>query len=171
MLSQLNKKVQLPVCCHAGRPIGSSATVRGYRESAFRALRTRLIQIIPCSSALALNYHSYHTVLLRGPLAQHYPMRLEEMGRGLLTKERIRQSNGIDLGHCGIVDEVRINEEEDRHVDRLASIQSLFFKTKALYLAKVGGHLGRRNTVGRHPNDILGAFVRSRVKCQRGLSG
>ncbi len=91
------------------------------------------------------------------------------MKGGQLTEERVRQGNGIDLGHRGIVDEVRINEKEDWHVNRLSSIQSLFFKTKALYLAKIRCHLGRRNTVGRHPNDILGALVRSRVKCQRGL--
>lgn len=86
-----------------------------------------------------------------------------------LTEERVRQSNGIDLGHCGIVDEVRINEEENRHVDCFSSVQSLFLETKALYLAEVWCHLSRRNIVGRHPDDVLGAFVRSRVKCQRGF--
>lgn len=51
-----------------------------------------------------------------------------------LTEERIVERNRVDVAHVRIAQKVRINVEEDGHVDRLAGIQPLLFKAKALNL-------------------------------------
>lgn len=81
-----------------------------------------------------------------------------------LTKKGIRQSNRINALHSRILDEIRINKEEDGHIHRLASIELLFLKTKALDLAKIRGHLPRCNTVRRNTNDVRRTPVGRRVE-------
>lgn len=95
---------------------------------------------------------------------------IERFRKGIeRTKESVRQGYGINPRHCGVVDKVRVNEEEHGHIHRLASIESLFFETETLYLAKVGSHLRRRNTVCGDTDYILIALVGCRVECQRRL--
>lgn len=55
-----------------------------------------------------------------------------------LTEECIRQRYRINSPHRRIIHEIRIDEEEYRHIHRLAGIQPLLFKTKTLNLAEIG---------------------------------
>lgn len=89
----------------------------------------------------------------------------------LHTEEGIRQGDGINLRHGWIIHKIRINEEKNRHINRLASIQSLLLETKTLYLAEVRRNLGGRDTICCHADDVFVALVCRSVKCQRGLAG
>lgn len=80
------------------------------------------------------------------------------------TKERIRQCDRIYFCHRRIVDKVWINEEENRHIDRLPGVESLLFEAKALNFAEIGRHLRRGDTIRSDPDDILGALVRCSIK-------
>lgn len=89
-----------------------------------------------------------------------------------LTEKGIVQGNGVNLAHIRIPQELRINVEEDRHIDRLALIQSLLLEAKTLNLAKVGGDLPRRDRVSGDAYDVLVlAVVGGRVKSQCRLAG
>lgn len=87
------------------------------------------------------------------------------------TKERVRQRDCIYLCHRRIINKVRINEKENRHVDSFPGVESLLFKAKALDLAEIWCHLGWSNTVGSDPNDVLGTLICCRVERERCLSG
>lgn len=76
-----------------------------------------------------------------------------------LTEKGVRQCNGIYSPHIRVLHEIRINEEENRHVDRLPCIQPLFFETEALYFTKVWRNLWWRNAVCCNANDITLALV------------
>ena len=86
------------------------------------------------------------------------------------TEERVRQCDRIYFCHRRIVDKVRIDEEEDRHVDSLPCVKPLLFEAKALNFAEIWRHLCRSNTVGSNPNNVLGTLVRCRIKGERCLS-
>lgn len=68
--------------------------------------------------------------------------------------------------HVWIIHKIRINIEEDWHVDRLASIQSLLLKAKALNLAEVRRHLSWSNAVGSDPDNIFRRSVRRGIERQ-----
>lgn len=89
----------------------------------------------------------------------------------LHTKKGIRQRNGINLRHGWIIHKVWINEEKNRHIDRLARIQSLLLKAKTLYLAEIGRNLRWRDAICCHADNVFVALVCRGVKCQRGLPG
>ena len=80
------------------------------------------------------------------------------------TEERIGQCDRIYFCHRRIIDKVGINEEENRHIDRLASVESLLFEAKALNFTEIRRHLRRGDTIRSDPNDILGALVRCCIK-------
>ena len=85
------------------------------------------------------------------------------------TEERIRQRDRIYFCHCRIVDKVRIDEEEDRHIDSLPGVEPLLFEAKTLYFAEVWRHLRWSNAVGSDPDDVLSTLVRCRIKRERCL--
>lgn len=85
---------------------------------------------------------------------------------GAPTEKSVTQSDSINLVHRGVVDEVGIDEEEDRHIHRLSSIKPLLLKAEALDFAEVGCDLPGRDAIGGHPDDVLVALVRCREECQ-----
>lgn len=89
---------------------------------------------------------------------------------GKLTKERIAQRHLLNAPHVRIIDKVRVDVEEHRHIHRLARIQPLLLKAEALDLAEIRRNLARRHAVCRYPDDILVALVRRRVERQRRLA-
>lgn len=108
------------------------------------------------------NARSYHTLLLRDTLACNFE---NSTLQSRLTEKGITQGNLLNPLHTRIRHKVRINIEEDRHVNRLSSIQSLLLKAKALNLAKVRRHLPRRHAIRCHTYDIVFTVVRSCVEC------
>jgi hypothetical protein len=83
-----------------------------------------------------------------------------------LTKKCIAQGNLLNPLHVRIIHEIRVNIEENRHIDCLPSIQSLLLKTETLDFAEIRRYLTRGDTVGRHANDILLAFICSCVESE-----
>lgn len=88
-----------------------------------------------------------------------------------LTEESIVQRQLLDTSHIRIIHEIRIDIEEDRHVDRLPRIQPLLLEAETLNLAKVRRYLTRCHAVRRHPDDVLVAFIRCGIECQCCLAG
>lgn len=113
---------------------------------------------------------SYHTLLL-------LYLSVAERGNMLLcwsrrTKERVVQSDGVNPLHIRVLQKLRVDVEEDGHVDRLALVQPLLFETETLYLAKVRRDLRRCHTVCCHADDVLLlALVGGSVERQSGLAG
>lgn len=85
---------------------------------------------------------------------------------GNLTEECIGKGDGINSLHCRILREIRIDEEENRHVHGFPGIQLLFFEAKALDLAEVRSDLSGRDTVRRDSDDIRRTFVRRSIESQ-----
>lgn len=90
---------------------------------------------------------------------------------GKLTEECITQRHGLDTLHVQIIQQIRVQVKEHRHIHRLAGIQSLLLETETLNLAKVWCTLGRRYTVCCHANDVGVALVGGRVEGQCRLAG
>ena len=89
-----------------------------------------------------------------------------------LTEERVVQGNGIDALHRRILQELRIDVEEHRHIHRLTLVQPLLLETKALNLAEVRRNLCWCDAICRHSDDIfLFTLVRSSVESQRSFPG
>lgn len=86
------------------------------------------------------------------------------------TEERIAQCHRLDTLHVHIVEQIRIQVEENRHVHSLACIETLLFKAETLDLAEVRRTLRGRHTVCSHSNDVLVTLVGRLVECQRGLA-
>lgn len=89
---------------------------------------------------------------------------------GRHTEERIRQRDRIYFCHCRIVDKVRVNEEENGHIDSLPSVEPLLLEAKALDFAEIWGHLRWRNAICSDPNDVLSALICCRIKRKRCLT-
>ena len=88
---------------------------------------------------------------------------------GRRTEESVGQRDRFYLCHRRIVYKIRIDEEEDRHINALPGVEPLFFEAKALDFAEIWSHLSWSHTVGSNPNDVLSTLVRSCVKCERCL--
>lgn len=88
----------------------------------------------------------------------------------LHTEKSVGEYDSINFTHSGVINKIWINEEEYRHIDCFASIQSLLLKAEALNFAEIRGHLTRRHTVGCHADDVFVALVRSSVESKRCLS-
>lgn len=69
-----------------------------------------------------------------------------------------------DILRVNIVNELRINIEENWHIDSLASIQPLFLKAEALDLAEVSSDLSWRDRICRHSDNVFRRFVRCSVE-------
>ena len=89
-------------------------------------------------------------------------LRLE---KGIAQRHRLNPLRGDIIG------KLRVNVEEYRHIHRLARVQSLLFKAKALDLGEVRRHLSRRHTVRSHPNNVLLRGIGRCIESQRGLAG
>lgn len=85
-------------------------------------------------------------------------------------EESVAQRHLFNALHIRIIDEVRINIEEDRHIDSLSSVQSLLFEAETLNLGKIRRDLTRSDTVRSNPNDIIVRLIRSSVESERGFS-
>ncbi len=77
----------------------------------------------------------------------------------------VAQRDGIDAFHGRIFCELGVNEEEHRHIDRLACVEPLLFETEALDLAEVWCHLCWCHRVCSHPDDVCVALVLGSVEC------
>lgn len=105
------------------------------------------------------------------PLFQLVDCQLEHTRRTqTLTEKCIRQRNSINALHCRILRKIRINEEENRHINRFPSIQLLLLKTETLNFAEVRSNLTRRHTVRRDTDNIRRALVSGRVEGKSSLS-
>lgn len=82
------------------------------------------------------------------------------------TEERVTQRNLLNAPHIRIIDKIRINIEENGHIDGFPSIQSLLLKTKTLNFAEIWRHLSRCHTIRCHPNYVFVGLVCSSIKCQ-----
>lgn len=90
--------------------------------------------------------------------------------RGMFCiKQGITKGDGGDILHVGIVQEIRVNEEEDRHVHILARGQSLLFEAKALDLVEVVAGTVGSDIVGGDPHHIVLGLRFRLVKCQGGF--
>ena len=89
---------------------------------------------------------------------------LLKQSQGKPTEESIGQCNSVDFCHCRVVDEIRVNEKENRHIHRLSSVESLLLKAEALDFAKVRGDLRRRDAVRSNTNNILAALICRRIE-------
>ena len=85
------------------------------------------------------------------------------------TEECIRQRDCIYFCHRRIIDEVWIDEEENRHINSLASVEPLLLETKALDLAEIRSHLCWSDTVGSDSNNVFRALIRCREERKRCL--
>ena len=89
----------------------------------------------------------------------------------LRLEKCIAQRNSLDSLHINVRHEFRIDIEENRHIHRLARIQPLLLKAKALDLAEIWRHLSRRYRVCCNPNDIFVRLVGRGVERQGGFAG
>ena len=112
--------------------------------------------------ALVSNAHFCHTAPLKSQSASISSLLLPERP----TEKRITERNLLNAPHIRIIYKIRIDIEEDRHINRLSCIQPLFLKAKTLNLAKIRRNLSRRNTICCNPNNILVTFVRSSIESQ-----
>jgi hypothetical protein len=81
-------------------------------------------------------------------------------------EKRITQRHCLDPLHIRVHDKLGINVKEHRHVHRLARIQSLLLKAKALDLAEIWRYLARRHAVCCYANDIFGRLIGRGVESQ-----
>ena len=112
-------------------------------------------------------FHSGHISLLQA----RQPQFVIRIGVAEHTEKCIIQSNCFNIPHIWVIQELRVNVEEDGHVYRLSSVQTLLFKAKALYLAEVRRNLTRSNAVRGDANDVGVRLVRRRVECQSRFAG
>lgn len=89
----------------------------------------------------------------------------------MLTEKCVVERNCFHTLHVQIIQQVRIQVKEHRHIHRLSSIQSLLLKAEALNLAKVRGTLSRGDTVCRNTNDVLVASVGGLVEGKGSFAG
>lgn len=87
-----------------------------------------------------------------------------------LTEERITQCHCLNTLHVHVIEQIRIQVEEYRHVHGFSRIETLLFETEALDLAEIRRTLRGRHTVGGHSNDILVTLVGRLVECERSLA-
>lgn len=88
----------------------------------------------------------------------------------LRLEERIAQCDSLNALHARILCKFRIDVEEDRHVHRFPSIQSLLLEAETLNLAKVWSDLSRCNGVGGYANDVFWRFVGCSVESESGFA-
>ena len=127
---------------------------------------------IHIATVLPHKYHTPHTNILNPHTAlshRHRPQMPILIVLGL--EKRITQRYSLDTLHVNIIHKVRVNVKENRHVDRLARVQPLLLKAKALNLAEIGRHLPRRDRVCGHSDNILIGLVGRGVESQRGFAG
>ncbi len=82
-------------------------------------------------------------------------------------KERIVENNLVHVGEARVVLDLRVDEEEDGHLDLLVRLQPLLLKAKALNLVKVEAALERVDIVGGHAGDGRVGLVLGEVKGER----
>lgn len=88
-----------------------------------------------------------------------------------LTEKRIAKRDLVDASHVHVVEQVRVEVEEDGHVDRLAGVEPLLLEAEALDLAKVRGRLAGRDAVRGDADYVLVRLVGGRVERERRLPG
>jgi hypothetical protein len=96
---------------------------------------------------------------------------LPRMSRNSLTEEGIIECHSLNSPHVQIIEQIRVQVEEDGHVDRLTGIESLLLEAEALNLAKVRRTLCRGDAVRGHADDVLVAIVGRLVEGQGCLAG
>lgn len=89
----------------------------------------------------------------------------------LRLEKRITQRNLINPPHIQIIQQIRVQVEENRHIDRLSGIQPLLLEAETLYLAEVRSHLRGCHAVGRDTDDVGIAPVRRGVEGESGFAG
>mmetsp|Transcript_3880 Transcript_3880/g.24589 ORF Transcript_3880/g.24589 Transcript_3880/m.24589 type:complete len:344 (+) Transcript_3880:1460-2491(+) len=82
-------------------------------------------------------------------------------------EERVRKRDVVHTHHSWIRCKLRIQVEEDRHVDFLFGLQLLLFEAEALYFVEVDTCLLRAYVVGGHASDgcFAGVFCRVKREC------
>lgn len=73
----------------------------------------------------------------------------------LRLKECVTECDRLNTLHVDIRNKLRVNVEEDWHVDRLTSIQPLLLETKALDLTEVRRYLSWCHRVCCDTDDVL----------------
>lgn len=87
-----------------------------------------------------------------------------------LTEERVIQRYRLYAPHIEVIQQIRVQIEEDGHVDRLPGIEPLLLEAEALDLAEVRRALGGRDAVRGDADDVLVAVVGRLVEGQRRLA-
>ena len=86
-------------------------------------------------------------------------------------EEGITQCYRLNPLHVDVSCKLRIYVEEDGHVYRLASIQSLLLEAETLDFAEVWRDLPGCDRVCGNANDIFGRLIRSCVECESRFAG
>ena len=84
----------------------------------------------------------------------------------LRLEECIAESDLIGIFQEGVGLVVRVDVEEDRHVDLLTRVEPLLLETEALDLVEVGPGLKRNHIVGRNPVDRSEIFYIETSRCR-----
>lgn len=138
---------------------------RNSKSSLEQEGRTSKSVLLVIGIGVKFPFLSYRASAKKCQLKSSIYEKLENHGRH--TEKRIRQCDCIYFCHRGIVDKVRIDEEENRHINSFPGVEPLLFEAKALNFAKIRRHLRWSNTIGSDPNNVLGALVRCRIKSER----
>ena len=84
----------------------------------------------------------------------------------LRLEECIAESDLIGIFQEGVGLVVRVDVEEDRHIDLLTRVKPLLLETEALDLVEVGPGLERNHIVGRNPVDRSEIFYIETSRCR-----
>lgn len=86
-------------------------------------------------------------------------------------EEGVTQCHSLYALHVHIIEQIRVQVEENGHVHSLARIETLLLEAETLDLTEVRRTLGRCHTVGSNSDDVLVTFVGGLVESQCGLTG
>ena len=86
-------------------------------------------------------------------------------------EKSIIERDGLYPLHVEVLEEIRVQVEEDGHVDRLVCLEPLLLEAEALNLAEVGRHLRGCDAVRGDADNVLVGPVGRRVEGQGRLPG
>src|SRR5690348_13817544 len=81
------------------------------------------------------------------------------LGRLTHWVHRIGERDGGEAILLGVLHDLRIDEEHDRHVTLLAGAQLLLAEAETVDLGEIGSCRGRRDVIGGYPDRVAGRLI------------